>query len=900
MTRHGDRVPPRFWTFVARVLLRGREADRVRDELTESFLRDLARGLPRAKAARRYAANVLGSAWSLGRAGAARLRTGGVGLDARLGLRMLTKQPLLTGVAVMALGLGIPAALIPHHAIGAIFGPLPVQDGARVLGIREYDPARSEPMMATLDDYQRWRAVLRSYSSMGAARSYKANLSSGDPGAAPVLTAQITASSFALLRSSPLLGRVLDAADEVRGAQDVVLIGEDLWRSRFAGDPGVVGRSVRVGRTLHTVVGVMPAGFRYPLANEVWLPLRAHPADDPADEARRLYVYGRLADGVTPDQADLEMELVTERAAAVAPAGYEHRVGEVVPMGVLLLQEDGLAKRGVMILLIEAACLALLLLVCGNVGTLILAKTATRTQEIAIRTAMGASRMRIVVQIFVETLMLALVATGCGLALAEVGARWLTRLLLPFGELPWWADLTLTPDAVLAALGLAALSAVVAGVVPAIKATRADVQENLQSAASGKATLRFGWGSGLLIVSEVVLSVGFMALGGTVLWSASQDRGASLGFDPQRYVAATVTIPGTSPGDGAPMMDSADAALRIVETQRRLLARLAEDPEVAGVGMALSAPGISGSNRGVVLETPPAGFQPPEWDPGVERVDVGYFRGLHRPILAGRDFAAEDVRGGRGTRHTAVIVNESFVRDMLGGRNAVGQRFRYEDYAWDEDRPKEWYEIVGVVGAFGANPLNPMRDAAVYHPLAPGEANPIRFVVEVAGDANAFLPRFRELSFAVDDEAIAQPRLLSEQIEAQSVLLRAVFLLELTLAGLAFLLSVAGLYALMSFTVSQRTREIGIRVALGAGRGDIIGTVVRRAAIQLGIGLALGAPWAWVLLHSQRNDRQIAPANIPLTIAATLACAALVGLIACAAPTLRGLRIQPNDALRES
>ena len=258
------------------------------------------------------------------------------------------------------------------------------------------------------------------------------------------------------------------------------------------------------------------------------------------------------------------------------------------------------------------------------------------------------------------------------------------------------------------------------------------------------------------------------------------------------------------------------------------------------------------------------------------------------------------MEGGPGARHPTAIVNQTFVDQMLGGRNAVGRRFRYVSPFGPEPTEDDWVEIVGVVGSFGMNPINPARDATVYHPLAPGEANPIEYTVEVGGDPRAFLGRFRALAATVDDEATTTASVVSEVMHRQRLFFRSVFLGQVVLAAIGFLLAVTGLYALMAFTVAQRTREIGIRTALGAGAGDIVRTVARRAALQLGVGLALGAVWAWVLLREVQFDVVMAPPNIPLIVGLTVVGAAVVGIVACAAPTLRGLRIEPTEALRNS
>jgi predicted permease len=896
----GSARPPRLLRLFVGLLIRGRDALYIIHDLDASFARDVERGVGRGRAIRRYGWNALGSVWSVWTTTVRRLVTQGIGLDARLGLRMLAKQPLITVVAVLTLGLGIPASLTLVHGADVIYGDLPVPNGDRVVGVRHYDLDEGDPLLSSVHDYERWME-LTSLQSIGAVRSYSVNLSTEEAGAPPVSGARITASSFDVLQVRPLLGRVLDDADELAGAPDVVLLGEDLWSARFARDPGIVGRSIRIGRTPHTVVGVMPSDFRFPISHQVWMPFKARAADFPPGAGPRAFVFGRLAGGVSVEDTRVEMAGLTERRAGDDPERFEHLIGEVVRMPLLLFNEvdDGPWESDMVVM--QTLIFALLMVVCGNVGTLILARTAARSAEITIRSALGASRARILTQLFVEALVLAMAATGLGLLLANALASRLMHTLTGDDVLPYWADPTLTPRIVAIALGLAALCAVVAGVVPALSATRRAIQANLQRGASRSTSVRFGIGSSLLIVGEIVLSVGILALGVAALRGVLASQGADLGFDPEPYVVGTLTVPEPDPMDVPSASDSLARTRRLAEIQRALLTRLSEDPAILGVAMGVNVPGLPSPDQDVILETPPEGFEPVEWDISIPRVEVSFFAGLDRPILAGRDFTASDVEAPPGNLlssrpHTAVIVNESFVRHVLGGRNAVGQRFRYES-----QREDAWYEIVGVVGPFGTNAGNPAEDAAIYHPLAPGEVNPIRYTVEVAGDPEAFVPRFREIAASIDRGATADSRPLASTMRTAFRRNAAVFLLMVSLAGVAFLLSATGLYALLSFTVSQRTREIGIRTALGARAADIVSSVARRAALQAGIGLALGIGWGWVLLDTTEFTGVGTEAgDIALTLALTAAVAGCVCVLACAYPTLRGLRLQPTEALRES
>ena len=892
--------PPRLFALVSRLLLRG-DATHIRRDLDESFVRDLERGFSVGRAQRRYTVNLLSSVWSLWTSWMPRtLAARGIALDAKLGVRMLAKQPLLTAVAMLALGLGIPSTLVMQHLLGSMMSPLPVPEGERVLGIRNYSLETLDPVMSSVHDYARWReAQLASFESIAAARSYSVSVFAGAPGAPPVQGAEITASAFDLLRATPLMGRLLGPADEIRGAPEVVLLSEDIWKSRFGSDPAIVGKTVRVGRAEHTVIGVMPSSFRFPMDDDVWLPLRAKPLDYEEGDGPGLYVFGRLKDGVSAERADLEVAQMTERLAVDNPEKYARWVGQAVLMPLLFLGEEVIARTDPQLVMMQAVMLALLLIVCGNVGTLILARTATRLGELSIRTALGASRTRIVTQLFIEALVLALVATGLGLIAAEMTAQWLMRKIGPSGVLPYWMDLGLRLETVLVALGVAALAAVVAGVLPAFRATSKRVQANIQQTASGKGSVRFGFGSSLLIVSEVVLSVGFLAMGGALVRSVFDDADGQTGLQAQHYLRADVHVPWTDAASQREFADGQAFQLRVARTQQEVLRRLAADGAVRGVGMGVDwiATYIP-STRDIIVD----GVDNVAWDAASARVDVGFFRGLGRPIVAGRDFTAADVEAQASAGPAPVIVNASFVEQVLSGRNAVGLHFRLEtpEQGTAEGRPT-WFEIVGVVGAFGMNPINPAEDAGFYEPVRPGTSNPARYLIEVGDDPAAYAPRLREIVASVDpdatvDEAIA----LDAAWRNDGGVFRWMFVMEIILAGVAFVLAVSGLYALMSFTVSQRTREVAIRSALGARPRSIIATIARRAALQLGIGLTLGGVWAWVLLKQIVDDPLIQPINMPLTIGATLVLTAIVGAIGCASPTIRGLRIQPSEALRES
>ena len=700
-------------------------------------------------------------------------------LDVRLGVRMLRRQPMLTGVAVLALGVGIPTGLSTTHLIDTLMVPLPFEDGARIMGIRSWDLETNRSNPRVLHDFAVWREELTTFQVVAAARSEPWNVHSEDGRAEPVRGAEITASAFDILRVPPLLGRTLAALDEVIGAPDVVVVGADIWESRFGGDPEIVGKTIRIGGVPHTVVGVMPEGFLFPLNDHLWLPLRANPTDYQRGEGPDLLVFGRLSDGVSLEQAGAEVETVGRRMAAEYPDTHARLQAQVVTMPLLLLRWRADIRTDPEFYLLQLMSFVLLMIVCGNVGVMILAQTASRSGEIAIRTALGASRARIVSQLLVETLLLTLFATGLGLLAANWVAHQFRTLLV--GELlPYWVDFGLGLRSVLLALGLGVFCAVVASLVPALKATGRGVQSNLQRSAGGGSAIRFGLGSSALIVIQVALSVGLLSYGAAQLRSVLQDTTGEMGIELEHYLSAQLQIPWVDP-----TLDRADTHLdefwnHVSATRLELKRRIASEPGVGSVAMGRDLPGMDHRHQSFEIEGDAT-----SGSAGIARVaeatvDVNFFRDLGRPILKGRDFDSGDIPDERGAHRAAVVVNTSFVDQVLGGQRPIGRRIRPTTRTED---PIPWYEIVGVVGRLGMNPLNPARDAGVYHPAGPREIHPVGFVIELRENAADFTPRLRAISAEVDPMALIQrPMLLSKLADSP----KNRFMLAHTLTGRGF------------------------------------------------------------------------------------------------------------------
>lgn len=812
--------------------------------------------------------------------------------DARLGLRMLAKHPGLTLVTVFALAIGIPVGLAPTHLANALEAPLPVPEGGRILLLRYWNPVTSRPEPTTLDDLRRWRDVMTTFGTLGAARRASYNVGTGDQLAPPVRGAEVTASAFDILRVPPLLGRTLGAADETPGAPLVAVIGYDLWQSRLAGDPRTVGRQVRIGGVAHTVVGVMPRAFRFPVNQQLWLPLR-HGGSAGAGGSRPLVVFGRLAEGAAAAAAQAQLAALGHRVALDVPEERAGLVPEVVPYSYWSATVMGGPQGGIKATpeyyLSQALTLALLLVACVNVGMLIFARTAARSEELAVRTALGASRARIVSQIFTESLVLAGLSAGIGLVLIDRLPAFLIGLATQ-GQMPFWIDLGVGRETVVWTLGLAVASAAVVGIVPALRVTGRSIQWNIQHARAGRSGFGFGTASSALIVADVAIAVATVGLAAGMSYQLGETRDGRVatGIEAAQVLAAELGFPPT---------DRKDLRAAHAERRRALVARLESEPGVRGVAVASALPRMDHPVRTIEVERGAPADGTESRRVRVASVAPDFFATLGRPVLSGRGFDATDLRRGS----TAVIVNTTFVATVLGGRNPIGTRLRFTGTSGD-GRPGPWHEVVGVVGPLGMHVLNPERDEGVYLPLEPG-TTPVHLAIHVAGtDPEAFAPRLRALAGEVDPTmSIGVPIALDKVLESDWYLMAGMALGGGALVFLLLALAASGIYAIMSFAVAARTRELGIRAALGASRTGIVLTVARRAVAQIALGALLGTPVAVRIAFELLRDAgggASSAAVIAVALAPGLVVMLVVSLIACTAPTLRALRVTPAEALR--
>jgi predicted permease len=839
------------------------------------------------RARTRYLLNLLASAWSLARRHVSRRRISALSwLDVKLSLRMLVKHPLLTAVAVVSLGLGIPAGLVPGLIFDGLEAPLRFEEGDRIRLLRYRSLETSSELTPTTFDLGVWEEELSSFETLGAVRLVEHNLDAASGLPAPVIGAEVTGSLFGLLRARPLLGRTILSDDTAPSSPAVLVIGEDLWRARLAADPEVVGRVVRIGGDPYTIIGVMPRDFGFPVRQQMWLPLR-ETAAVPADGIT-VEVYGRLADDATPVAAEAELEAVLGGLASEFPDTYGGLTAEVAPASIAgrFGLADGRLRAIPQLWLLRIPALVLLLVACANVGLLVFAGAATRSSELAVRAALGASRRRIVTQVFTESLVLSVVSAGVGLLLLHwITSRHLGTVVGTLqAEVPFDFDVGLSWETGLLALGLAVLSAAAAAILPALRVTGRSVQRGLQRGGAGGG-IRFGRLSTFLVVADVAVAVSVIGLAVGV-WdrvAPAVSSSANLPFPAEEYLAARVRLP--SPIAPFDWRTDTTYQARVARVQQDLIDRLEADPRIRGVAVASSLPGMDHTRRLVEVD----GVVHPI-DRG--RVDVGFFGGLGMPMLAGRDFRRQDLEGVR----RAVIVNDAFVQEVLGGGPALGRELRYPTDG--EGAPR--FEIVGVAPDLGMDPLNPRGGAGVYHAVAAGEIDAPWFAVHIGVNPLTFAPTLHALATEVEPAAIVEyPMTLGDVAPGDDrrlmlVAMAASAVLAIILLGLA----ASGIYAIMAFTVARRTREIGVRTALGARRADIAMSIGRRAAFQIGLGVVIGMPIAGRIYFLTQEDPAATGAAVVAAVLPAIGTMVLLGLVACSGPLLRAMRVLPTEAIR--
>ena len=821
----------------------------------------------------------------------------GLSLDLKLGARMLVKYPGLTIVGGLAMAFGIWFGAITFQMFGMLTSTeLPLPDGDRIVRIQNWDLKTGQDEDRVLYDYQFWRSM-RSITDISAYRDASVNLVGTDGIALAAVAAEITASAFRIAPERPLLGRVLAESDELAGASPVVVLGHGVWTRRFDSDPRIVGRTVKVGNSFTTVVGVMPDGYAFPVSHELWLPLRPDVAGVEPLGGAPITIFGRLAPGMTLETAQAELATIGKRLAAEHPTTHAQLQPHVLPYAQFSVNSPNpMAVMGLTYLFV----VALVVVVCSTVALLLFARAASRETEILVRSALGASRRRIVTQLFVEALVLAGVAAVVGLAAAQLAlTRWGEPYLIhAMGRMPFWYDFNLSPTTIANALVFAMVGAVVAGVMPARKITRG-LGTRLREATAG-AGVSFGGVWTAVIVAQVALTVALPAVVLLMLGESKRIASYDPGFAAEEYLGVTL---GVDSALGETVAPEGGAALgtRISSSLEALRQRLEAEPGVAGVTFVDAFPGEDHVYRRLEVSLPGN----PSSLVVTASVDPSYFAVLQAPVIAGRGFTSSDL----SPDVHVVIVDQAFADSVMGGRNPIGHRVRMRSWQMPDSiaARQPWYEIVGLVKDLGMSPIAmPQRHAGVYMPAVPGSQGALNMIMRGRGDPLSIAPRVPELAMAVDPSLRVEQAMRLDQLTTSAGWLLGLWTrIIIGLTGVALLLSLAGIYAVLSYTVARRTREIGVRVALGASARRVLTSIFKRPLTQVAAGVIAGSILIAVASLGIRNTTHFSGTMPPGLTAGDIAL--LVGYailmlgvcaLACVVPTARALRVQPTQALR--
>jgi putative ABC transport system permease protein len=803
-----------------------------------------------------------------------------VGQDIRHAARMLRRDRwfTVTAVAVLALGIGTTTAMFTMINAALLRG-LPVDDDRIVfLGTRD---VHGREAGVSLADFEDWRQATRAFSGMSAYFDIAHNIGDDLQAAEMRSGPSISANAFRLLAVKPALGREFLPDDELRGAPRTVILGHGLWQSRYGGDPGVVGRTIRVDHRPAVVIGVMPERFAFPLVSDLWLPLGfagTANAPLPARNVRTHQAFGRLADGVTIAEARAELETIVERLAQEYPATN----AGIQPVVEQFSERFGRRPMRGLFLMLMGAVLFVLLIACANVATLLLARSAHRGREIAMRASLGASRGRIVRQLLVESLLLSTAAGLAGLGISSAAVRFILTQL-PFT--PYWVQWT--PDGrVLAFLAITSVATgVLFGLAPALHLSRRHLSNVIKDAGRGSTSSRHTrrWANGLL-VGEFALTLVLLTGAGLMMRSFVVLYRATLALDASDLVTMTVRVVGPK----YPTPEQRKAFYRAIEE------RLAAIPDIASSTMASNAPFVGGYLRSLAIDGRPVAPDVPP--PTVTYLTIGshYFDTIGLRLLRGRGFRPRDGTPG----HEHAIVNQRFVDMFLANEDPIGKRIRLTNTNVIATT-LPWVTIVGVSPSVRQMSTVDDPDPVVYLPFQGDAGYFAALMVRPRGDVAAATTAIRaELAKLDPDIPLTAMMPLPDMMAFSRGLQRALLTLLGIFASLALVLASIGVYGVTAYAVAQRTQEIGVRVAIGARRSQVMWLFVSRSLVPLAVGLGLGVAGVLALGRVLESVLIQTSAADPLTLATVAMVVFLVALAASFFPARRATRLDPIAALR--
>jgi predicted permease len=798
--------------------------------------------------------------------------------EMRQALSQLRRSPGFTLAGVVILGLGLGVTLFMFTVVKAyMLTPLPYPEAERVMHLERANPLQgSDSMEVTQHDFVEWQQAQESFEELAAYYVGTINLSDEDL-PQRFEGAFITPSAFDVIRTEAHIGRRLTAVDAEPGAAPVIVLGYDVWLNRYNGDPSILGESIRVNGVPTTIVGVMPVGFRFPLFQDLWAPLQIDLTRFARGEGQTVEVFGRVKPGVTLEHVRAEFENL-----AAGLAG-RYRENENITAVIKPFQEEYVPQEArTVIAAMFVAVLLVLLIACANVANLILARTAARQNDIALRAALGASRWRILVHVLTESVVLAAAGAVIAWFLASTGVDLVERALTAADIVePFWVQFDFDARVLLFATIAAVVAGVIAGLVPALRATRTDVNEYLKEGSKGSGTSASRM-SRTLVAGEIALSCILLVSSVLMIRSVVNLNARPLGIANTDLLTGRIGLPEAQYPNGA-------TQFRFFE---QLTERLQGEADVIGATVGFSYPGASAwtmSYHTRAMELPENGLFPSTNYAGVMN---NYADVLGVRLLRGRWF---DSRDGADAE-PVVVIDERLAQDAFGGGDPLGQQIRIGD---PRSEDTVWRTVVGVVANVLLDQLDdPVRPSA-FAPLAQDPQRFLTVAVHTRGEPMAFAQTLRETVRSIDqDIPVYWVRTLDNWIWAGNFTSRIVSALFGVFAFIAVVLSAAGIYSVLAYSVSQRTREIGVRRAMGAVDGRIINMILGQGAMQLVIGLGTGLLCAIGFAQFLSSMlRGVSPFDPPTLLGVALILC-LVSLVASLLPALRAMRVTPMEALR--
>jgi len=795
--------------------------------------------------------------------------------DVKYSARMLAKNPGFTAVAVLTLALGIGACTAIFSVVnGVLLQPLPYDQPGQLVMLREISREGNQ-MNVPEQNFLDWQQGTHSYERMGFYNSFEASIAGGyEP--VRTLASQVSTDFFVVLRVKPFLGRALGPEDHKQGAPPTAVVSHEYWRKYLSGNADLEGKVVRSFGYMFTIVGVMPPGFQFPTRVDVWVPRGLFGPPNPSRNAHNWRVIARLKPNVTLNSARVELSQIAKRIH------IEFRDVTAVDATVLSLQNAFTARIRPALLLLTGAVGLLLLIACANVMNMLLARATSREREFAVRGALGASRTRLVQQCVTESLLIAVLAAVLGGVLASWGVD--TLVALGQGQIPRGENVRVDAVVLGFALAVSVLMAVLLGFVPGWRAGRLALQSMMNEAGRGSSG---GAGQSrirnALVVSQVALTLMLLVGAGLLARSFARVMAVDLGFQKENRLGLDLRLP---------FSHNAQEAQRLREFARQLEEKVSALPGVLSLGGANSPPmSFSAGNGRFKIEG--RGDSKDYW-PNYRLVSPGYFKTLGIPLLRGRLF---DTTDGSDTPQVAVI-SRDVAEKAFPGDDPIGRRINTANFDGDE----KWMTIVGVVGDVREDGPEAATDGAIYaHYLQRGQGSGVAaftWVLHTAGDPAALIPPVREAVRMLNPEVAPKFQTLEQNFATTTAARRFNLMLLGVFAGVALALASLGIYGVMAYTVAQRTREIGIRMALGAQTHDVLGLVVRQGLQFVILGTALGIAGALALTQVLRNMLYEISATDPWTFSGAALLLVTVALLACYVPARRATRVDPMIALR--